>query len=103
MDGLGGLRLWNQKLFIVSDSQSEVTANFVNPRVMVSIGAIHGQCIDQRDGSKTMFSDLDTVRPRDVVQYLECKFERRQNGRLVQSSSAGAPDHTSYLTSQKQN
>jgi hypothetical protein len=69
----------------------------VNPRVMVSNGTIHGQCIYQRDAGMIVSGRLEDVRRGDVVQYLECKFERRQGGRIVYASSAGAPDHTSYI------
>ena len=64
----------------------------------MSSGVIHGQCVYARDGGKTVRGDLEGVRTGDIVQYLDCKFERRVNGRLVHSSSAGAPDHTSYVS-----
>ena len=90
-----GKQVGNGECWTLAHDALQEVQNFVNPRVMVSNGTIHGQCIYQRDGSNTIFGDLDTVRPGDIVQYLECKFERRQNGRVVLWSSAGAPDHTS--------
>lgn len=71
--------------------------DIVLPRVMVSNGTIHGQCVYQRDAGRVISGRLEDVRRGDVVQYLECKFERREGGRVVYVSSAGAPDHTSYF------
>lgn len=70
----------------------------VLPRVMVSNGTIHGQCIYHRDAGRIISGRFEDIQRGDVVQYFECKFERRQGGRVVYVSSAGAPDHTSYFS-----
>jgi len=93
-----GRQVGNGECWTLAHDALQQVQNTVSPRVMVSNGTVHGQCIYQREAATTVFGDLEMLRPGDIVQYLECKFERRQNGRLVQSSAAGAPDHTSYLS-----
>ena len=93
--GQMGRQVGNGECWTLAHDALEFVQEVVKPRCMVSSGTIHGQCIFQRESSSTISGDLEDVRPGDIVQYLECKFERRQNGRLVYSSSAGAPDHTS--------
>jgi hypothetical protein len=92
-----GRQVGNGECWTLAHDALEHVQTVTMPKVMVSNGTIHGQCIYQRDGATTLSGDLEMVRLGDIVQYLECKFERRQNGRVVYSSSAGAPDHTSYF------
>ena len=91
-----GRQVGNGECWTLAHDALESVQGSVQPKVMVSQGKIHGQCIYRQEGQSVRWGDLDSVRPGDIVQYLECKFERRENGRLVFSSSAGAPDHTSY-------
>jgi len=91
-----GKQVGNGECWTLAHDALEFVQGTVVPKVMVSAGTIHGQCIFARDGQKTIQGSLEDVRPGDIVQYLECKFERRQNGRVVTTSTAGAPDHTSY-------
>jgi myosin tail region-interacting protein MTI1 len=91
-----GRQVGNGECWTLAHDALELVQGSVQPRCMVSSGTIHGQCVYLREGGRTVRGDLRDVRTGDVAQYLECKFERRVNGRLVQSSSAGAPDHTSY-------
>ena len=91
-----GRQVGNGECWTLAHDALEFVQGVVQPKCMVSSGTIHGQCIFRREGTNTLFGTLEGVRPGDIIQYLECKFERRQNGRLVYSSSAGAPDHTSY-------
>ena len=91
-----GRQVGNGECWTLAHDALEFVQGVVQPKCMVSSGTIHGQCIFRREGTSTTFGALEGVRPGDIIQYLECKFERRQNGRVVYSSSAGAPDHTSY-------
>ena len=92
-----GRQVGNGECWTLAHDALEFVRGVTSPRVMVSNGTIHGQCIYSRDASRTLSGTLENVRRGDIVQYLECKFERRVNGRVVYSSSAGAPDHTSYV------
>ena len=92
-----GRQVGNGECWTLAHDALEFVQGVVQPRCMVSSGTIHGQCIFQREGTTTISGNLENIRPGDIVQYFECKFERRQNGRMVYSSSAGAPDHTSYF------
>ena len=91
-----GRQVGDGECWTLAHDALEFVQGVVQPKCMVSSGTIHGQCIFRREGTTTVFGTLEGVRPGDIVQYLECKFERRQNGRVVYTSSAGAPDHTSY-------
>ena len=91
-----GRQVGNGECWTLAHDALEFVAGTVTPKCMVSCGTIHGQCVYARDRGVTTAGGLMTVREGDIVQYLECKFERRQNGRVVYSSTAGAPDHTSY-------
>lgn len=91
-----GRQVGNGECWTLAHDALEHVQGIASPRVMVSNGTIHGQCIYKREGGMTLQGNLENVRPGDVVQYLECKFERRENGRLVYMSTAGSPDHTSY-------
>ena len=90
-----GQQVGNGECWTLAHDALEFVQSTVSPRVLVSQGTIHGQCIYSRTGTTITEGALDVVRPGDIVQYLECKFERRLNGRLVSSSTAGVPDHTS--------
>lgn len=94
--GQMGRQVGNGECWTLAHDALEFVQGVVKPKCMVSSGTIHGQCTFQSEGSTTISGDLEDVRQGDIVQYYECKFERRQNGRVVYSSSAGAPDHTSY-------
>jgi myosin tail region-interacting protein MTI1 len=91
-----GRQVGNGECWTLAHDALEHTQGIITPKVMVSNGTSHGQCIYHRDAQSTISGRLEDVRRGDIVQYLECKFERRQGGRLVHSESAGAPDHTSY-------
>jgi len=93
-----GQQVGNGECWTLAHDALEFVQGTVARRCMGSSGTIHGQCVYARDGGKMVTGDLESVRTGDIVQYLECKFERRVNGRVVQFSSAGAPDHTSYIS-----
>jgi len=92
-----GRQVGNGECWTLAHDALEFVRDTITPPVMVSNGTIHGQCIYQHDGASHLSGRLEDVRCGDVVQYLSCKFERKQNGRIVYSSSAGAPDHTSVV------
>jgi len=94
-----GRQVGNGECWTLAHDALEFMQGTTSPKVMVSNGTIHGQCIYSRDATRTLSGSLDMVREGDIVQYLECKFERRVNGRVVYSSTAGVPDHTSYTLS----
>ena len=97
-----GRQVGNGECWTLAHDALEQVQSLATPKVMTSQGTIHGQCIYSRNGGTTLSGSVDLIRPGDIVQYLECKFERRQNGRLVYSSTAGAPDHTSVVTGMKE-
>ena len=90
-----GRQVGDGECWTLAHDALEFVGGTTMPRVMVSCGKVHGQCVYAREAGKVVMGTLEGVRGGDVVQYLECKFERRENGRVMYSSTAGAPDHTS--------
>jgi myosin tail region-interacting protein MTI1 len=92
--GQVGRQVGDGECWTLAHDALEFVQQTVEPRCMVSNGKIHGQVVFTCDAEQAVGGALEGVRTGDIVQYLECKFERRVNGRVVHSSSAGSPDHT---------
>jgi hypothetical protein len=95
--GQVGRQVGDGECWTLAHDALEFVQQTVEPRCMVSNGKIHGQVVFACDAGQAVGGSVEAVRTGDIVQYLECKFERRVNGRVVHSSSAGAPDHTAYV------